>query len=200
MFLSASWEHLDSFVTPLDYSWRALSRLRSLQERPSLVKNNWETIKKPLRRCQEGPRSVQERARLVKESQIFWTCSTNFQKFLVLPTVQESSRSVKKCQELVTEVAKKYQDINFGTLLVQIRIVGQGPKLPFFSYILTTFASLLLRSPFLQPSRIPSMFLLIIVSASSIGPQSNLKVTKCSSDEMPFRISEDRLIILRLLL
>ena len=127
MFLSASWEHLDSFVTPLDYSWRALSRLRSLQERPSLVKNNWETIKKPLRRCQEGPRSVQERARLIKESQIFWTCSTNFQKFLVLPTVQESSRSVKKCQELVTEVAKKYQDIYFGTLLVQIRIVGQGP-------------------------------------------------------------------------
>ena len=126
MFLSASWEHLDSFVTPLDYSWRALSRLRSLQERPSLVKNNWETIKKPLRRCQEGPRSVQERARLVKESHICWTCSTNFQKFLVLPTVQESSRSVKKCQELVTEVAKKYQDINFGTLLVQIRIVGQG--------------------------------------------------------------------------
>ena len=40
------------------------------------------------------------------------------------------SRSVKKCQELVTEVAKKYQDINFGTLLVQIRIVGQGPKGP----------------------------------------------------------------------
>ena len=39
----------------------------SLQEPPSLVKNNWETIKKPLRRCQEGPRSVQERARLVKE-------------------------------------------------------------------------------------------------------------------------------------
>ena len=76
MFLSASWEHLDSFVTPHDY---------------------------------------------------FWTCSTNFQKFLVLPTVQESSRSVKKCQELVTEVTKKYQDINFGTLLVQIRIVGQGP-------------------------------------------------------------------------
>ena len=131
MFLSASWEHLDSFVTPLDYSWRALSRLRSLQERPSLVKNNWETIEKPLRRCQEGPRSVQERARLVKESQIFWTCSTNFQKFLVLPTVQESSRSVKKCQELVTEVAKKYQDINFGTLLVQIRIVGQGPQTAF---------------------------------------------------------------------
>ena len=76
MFLSASWEHLDSFVTPHDY---------------------------------------------------FWTCSMNFQKFLVLPTVQESSRSVKKCQELVTEVTKKYQDINFGTLLVQIRIVGQGP-------------------------------------------------------------------------
>ena len=126
-FLRASWQLRDS-SSPLDYSWRALSRLRSLQERPSLVENNWETIKKPLRRCQEGPRSVQERARLVKESHIFWTCSTNFQKFLVLPTVQESSRSVKKCQELVTEVAKKYQDINFGTLLVQIRIVGQGPK------------------------------------------------------------------------
>ena len=30
---------------------------------------------------------------------------------------------------MVTEVAKKYQDIQFGTLLVLIRIVGQAPKL-----------------------------------------------------------------------
>ena len=144
--LITSWQHLDSslprsFVTCscqllesiLAASWLLLTILdelflvytdcfRSLQERPSLVKNNWETIKKPLRRCQEGPRSVQER------SKKNWTCSTNFKKFLVLPTVQESSRSVKMCQEFVTEVAKKYQDINFGTLLVQIRIVGQGPN------------------------------------------------------------------------
>ena len=127
-FLRASWQLRDSSWLFLTSSFSFTPIFRSLQERPSLVKNNWETIKKPLRRCQEGPRSVQERARLIKESQIFWTCSTNFQKFLVLPTVQESSRSVKKCQELVTEVAKKYQDIHFGTLLVQIRIVGQGPK------------------------------------------------------------------------
>ena len=149
--LITSWQHLDSslprsFVTCscqllesiLAASWLLLTILdelflvytdcfRSLQERPSLVKNSWETIKKPLRRCQGGPRSVQERARLIKESQFFWTCSTNFKKFLVLPTVQESSGSVKKCQEFVTEVAKTYQDIKFGTLLVQIRIVGQGP-------------------------------------------------------------------------
>ena len=127
-FLRASWQLRDSSWLFLTSSFSFTPIFRSLHERPSLVKmNNWETIKKPLRRCQEGPRSVQERARLIKESHIFWTCSTNFQKFLVLPTVQESSRSVKKCQELVTEVAKKYQDINFGTLLVQIRIVGQGP-------------------------------------------------------------------------
>ena len=114
-FLRASWQLRDSSWLFLTSSFSFTPIFRSLQERPSLVKNNWETIKKPLRRCQEGPRSVQERARLIKESHIFWTCSTNFQKFLVLPTVQESSRSVKKCQELVTEVAKKYQDINFGT-------------------------------------------------------------------------------------
>ena len=114
-FLRASWQLRNSswlFLTS-SFSFTPIF-FRSLQERPSLVKNNWETTKKPLRCCQERPRvSVQDRARLVKESHIFWTCSTNFQKFLVLPTVQESSRSVKKCQELVTEVAKKYQDINF---------------------------------------------------------------------------------------
>ena len=51
-----------------------------------------------------------------------------FHEFSKVLGPSDRSRIVKKCQELVTEVAKKYQDINFGTLLVQIRIVGQGPE------------------------------------------------------------------------
>ena len=51
-----------------------------------------------------------------------------FHEFSKVLGPSDRSRIVKKCQELVTEVAKKYQDINFGTLLVQIRIVGQGPQ------------------------------------------------------------------------
>ena len=70
-FLRASWQLRDSSWLFLTSSFSFTPIFRSLQERPSLVKNNWETIKKPLRCCQEGPSSVQERARLIKESQIF---------------------------------------------------------------------------------------------------------------------------------
>ena len=81
MFLSASWEHLDSFVR----------LLLTILDELFLVLNMFHEFSKV-----HGP--------------------------------SDRSRIVKKCQELVTEVAKKYQDIQFGTLLVLIRIVGQAPQ------------------------------------------------------------------------
>ena len=97
-FLRTSWQLRDSSWLFLTSSFSFTPIFRSLQERPSLVKNNWETIKKPLRRCQEGPRSVQERARLIKESQICWTCPRIFKSswsFRPFKNRQEVSRSVK---------------------------------------------------------------------------------------------------------
>ena len=63
---------------------------------------------------------------------IFCDIFANFFKNLGLPESikirQDVSRATKKCQEVVQEVTKKYSDFKLGTLLVQIRTVGQGPS------------------------------------------------------------------------
>ena len=85
-FLRASWQLRQ---TPLDYSWRALSRFEHV---PRIFKSSWSF--RPFKNRQEVSSSVKN-----------W---------------------LQKSQ--VTRSYKKYQDIQFGTLLVLIRIVGQAPK------------------------------------------------------------------------